>query len=273
MEESPMFARLKEKGQVSKNPLKESFANPENRKLVLLALFGATAGQGVVWYTGQFYALYYLQTELNITKTSASTIIAIALILGTPLFVFFGALSDKIGRKKIIIAGCAIAAVAYAPIYMTMNLVADPVKFTNGRQIEPNTIEYDQATVVRTWSEVEGKQVEKIQITPRGPTLYVMLSGLVLVQVVFVTMVYGPIAAFLVELFPTRIRYTSLSVPYHLGNGVFGGLVPLISTALVAASGNNLMGLTYPIGIAVMTVVVGGIFLHEKRDIVLEATD
>jgi MFS family permease len=273
MEESPMFSRLKEKGQVSKNPLKESFANPDNRKLVLLALFGATAGQGVVWYTGQFYALYYLQTELSITKLHASTIIAIALILGTPLFVFFGALSDKLGRKKIIVAGCAIAAVAYVPIYTAMNAVADPTKFTNAREIEPNTVEYDQATVVRTWSEVEGKQVEKVQITPRGPQLYVLLGGLVLVQVVFVTMVYGPIAAFLVELFPTRIRYTSLSVPYHLGNGVFGGLVPLISTALVAATGNNLMGLTYPIGIAVMTVIVGGLFLKENHGAGLDSTD
>ena len=270
MEESPMFARLKAAGKVSVNPLKESFGEPRNRKLVLLALFGATAGQGVVWYTGQFYALYYMQTVLNIAKSSASMVIAAALILGTPLFIVFGALSDKIGRKSIIVAGCVIAALSYVPIYSAMNSVADPAKFTNAVVVDATKTEYDQATVVTTTTNVEGKDVTKTEVTPKGTTMIVQLGGLVLIQVVFVTMVYGPIAAFLVELFPTKIRYTSLSVPYHIGNGVFGGLVPLISTALVAWSGNSLMGLTYPIGVALITAFIGGMYIKERRDVVLD---
>jgi MFS family permease len=271
MEESPMFAKLKEDKKTSTNPLKESFGNPANRKLVLLALFGATAGQGVVWYTGQFYALYYMQTVLGIAKDSASMVVAVALVLGTPLFIVFGALSDRIGRKGIIVAGCVIAAVAYVPIYATMTTVADPVNFSNKTVVSETTTEYDQATVVTTTStDAEGKPVTKTEITPKGTSLVVKLGGLVLLQVVFVTMVYGPIAAFLVELFPTRIRYTSLSVPYHIGNGVFGGLVPLISTALVAKTGNNLMGLTYPITVALVTALIGGLFIRERRDVVLE---
>ncbi len=269
MEESPLFSKLKEKGKVSANPLKESFGNKENRKLVLLALFGATMGQGVVWYTGQFYALYYMQTVLNIAKSSASMIVAVALVLGTPLFIVFGALSDRIGRKKIIVAGCAIAAVAYVPIYTAMGSVANPANFTNPRVVDARTTEFDQATVVKTTAS-DGK--EKNEVTPKGTTMIVQLGGLVLLQVVFVTMVYGPIAAFLVELFPTRIRYTSLSVPYHIGNGVFGGLVPLISTALVAGTGNVLMGLTYPIAIALMTAFIGGFMIKERMDVALDDT-
>ena len=274
MEESPLFSRLKESGKVSTNPLKESFGDPANRKLVLLALFGATMGQGVVWYTGQFYALYYMQTVLNIAKSSASMIIAMALVIGTPLFIVFGALSDRIGRKRIIVAGCVLAAVAYVPIYSAMGRVADTENFS-GRTVVSQTddrteVKYDQAIVVTTVSEgSDGEPVTKTEVTPTGTTLFVQLGGLVLVQVVFVTMVYGPIAAFLVELFPTRIRYTSLSVPYHIGNGVFGGLVPFISTALVASTGNNLMGLTYPIAIALVTAFVGGFWIKERRDVVL----
>ncbi len=269
MEESPMFARLKQAGRVSVNPLKESFGDPKNRRLVLLALFGATAGQGVVWYTGQFYALYYMQTVLNIVKEKAIMVVAVALVLGTPLFIVFGALSDKIGRKNIIIAGCAIAAFAYIPIYSAMGSVTDPAKFTNAVTIDATKVEYDQATVLTTvTSKPDGTQETKTEITPKGTTMIVQLGGLVLLQVVFVTMVYGPIAAFLVELFPTRIRYTSLSVPYHIGNGVFGGLVPLISTALAASTGNKLAGLSYPIGIALMTAIVGGLLIKEKRNVV-----
>ena len=269
MEESPMFARLKEAGKVSVNPLKESFGDPKNRRLVLLALFGATAGQGVVWYTGQFYALYYMQTVLNIAKSSASMVVAAALILGTPLFIYFGSLSDRIGRKKIIVAGCVIAAFAYVPIYSAMGSVADPMKFTGAVAVSSTKVEYDQATVVTTTTtKPDGKPETKTEVTPKGTSMVVQLGGLVLLQVVFVTMVYGPIAAFLVELFPTKIRYTSLSVPYHIGNGVFGGLVPLISTALAASTGNKLAGLSYPIGIALMTAIVGGLMIKEKRNVV-----
>ena len=279
MQESPMFAKLKKEGGVSVNPLKESFGNRENRALVFLALFGATAGQGVVWYTGQFYALYFMQTVLNINKASASMIVAAALILGTPFFIVFGALSDRIGRKKIIVAGCALAAIAYVPIYMGMAHVANPANFTNAKPVQSEatktTTDYDQATVVNSFTtKPDGKLETKTEITPKGTTLMIQLAGLILIQVLFVTMVYGPIAAFLVELFPTKIRYTSLSVPYHIGNGVFGGLVPLIGTALQTKTGNMFMGLAYPIAIAVMTALVGGFLIKEKRDVKLweEAT-
>ncbi|MCW5943736.1 MAG: MHS family MFS transporter [Fimbriimonadaceae bacterium] len=228
MAESPLFARLKASGKTSRNPLKESFANPENRRLVLIALFGATAGQGVVWYTGQFYALTFLQSTLKMDKGVASQVIAIALLMGTPLFLYFGSLSDRIGRKKIIIAGCVAAAVLYVPIYMAMTWAAG---WNGTASVNPNLV---------------------------------LLSLLVLVQVVFVTMVYGPIAAFLVELFPTRIRYTSMSVPYHIGNGIFGGLVPLIATALAASTGNMYMGLAYPITIALLTAAIGARFIKES---------
>ena len=233
MQESPMFTSLKAKGEISKNPLRESFANAENRKLVLLALFGATAGQGVVWYTGQFYALYFLQTVLKIEKATSSMIIAVALLLGTPFFVVFGALSDRIGRKPIIIWGLVLASLLYVPIYMAMVAAAG---WNGTASVDPNVV---------------------------------LLCLLVFVQVVFVTMVYGPIAAFLVELFPTKIRYTSLSVPYHIGNGIFGGLVPLIATALVASSGNMYMGLAYPIVVALTTAVIGGLYIRERRNVTL----
>ncbi|MCC6415290.1 MAG: MHS family MFS transporter [Opitutaceae bacterium] len=222
MQESPLFAKTKAEGKLSKNPIKESFARPENRRLVILALLGATLGQGVVWYTGQFYALFFLQRIAGVDFVTVNLIIAAALVLGTPFFIFFGSLSDRIGRKPIIIAGCLLAALLYYPIYQGLMHYANPLN-------------------------------------------EVMLIALVFVQVLFVTMVYGPIAAFLVELFPTRIRYTSMSLPYHIGNGVFGGLVPFIATALVAKTGNPYAGLIYPIGIALTTAVIGGFFLKEKR--------
>ncbi len=220
MSESPLFVKAKASGKISANPLKESFLNPENRRMVVLALFGATAGQGVVWYTGQFYALYYLQTVMKLDFVLANKIIAVALIVGTPFFIVFGALSDRLGRKKIMLAGMLIAALSYIPIYKAMVANAD------------------------------------------SPT---MLTFLVFIQVLFVTMVYGPIAAFLVELFPTHIRYTSMSLPYHVGNGVFGGLVPFIGTAVVAQTGNIYAGLYYPIGVALLTVVIGGLWIKEDR--------
>lgn len=295
MQESPLFSQLKAKGKTSANPLKESFLNPKNRKLVLLALFGATMGQGVVWYTGQFYALYYLQTVLNIEKGSASVIIAIALILGTPLFIVFGALSDRIGRKKIIMAGCVIAALAYVPIYALMGKVADVAAFKPVGLASLPTVttapgeagatltttkavsEFEEATVTLTTTQSSDPNAKvdppKTQVQPKGTMLIIRLAGLVLLQVIFVTMVYGPIAAFLVELFPTRIRYTSMSVPYHIGNGVFGGLVPLISTALEKGTGNKLMGLAYPITIALITALIGSMYLKETKDAALDDTD
>ena len=222
MKESPLFTKLKETGETSTSPIKDSFGNMAGWKIFLLVLFGATAGQAVVWYTGQFYALFFLQTVLKVPLGTAYVIVAVALLLGSPLFVFWGSLSDRIGRKKIMMAGNLLAALSYYPIYQAMKAYSAPV----------NTV---------------------------------VLTLLVLIQVVFVTMVYGPIAAFLVETFPARIRYTSLSLPYHFGNGWFGGFLPLISTALVARTGNIYAGLIYPIAVALITFVVGSLFLKERH--------
>ena len=255
MAESPLYAKLKAAGKTSKNPLVESFANPENRKLVILALFGATAGQGVVWYTGQFYALLFLQTILKIDLATSYLIVAAALLVGSPFFVVMGRLSDRIGRKRIIVAGCLIAAIAYIPIYVAMK--------SFGPYIDPTVL--DAAT-----------RVANPSYSPFA------LAVLVFIQVIFVTMVYGPIAAFLVELFPTRIRYTSMSLPYHLGNGWFGGLLPVIAATLVAAFaptaakasplGENYIyvGLAFPIIVCLMTVVVGTFYLKDSKNIHFE---
>jgi MFS family permease len=242
MRESPLFAKLKGGGGISKNPLKESFGNPRNLRFVLLALFGATAGQGVVWYTGQFYALTFLQKPLNLDWTLAYPIVAVALALGTPFFVFFGRLSDRVGRKKVMMAGCGLAAVTYLPIYMGMHALANP--------------------------ENAAKVTELSGAATAG------LIGLLFVQMIYVTMVYGPIAAFLVELFPTSIRYTSMSLPYHLGNGWFGGFLPLIAAAVSTSGwaketfggGAIYTGLAYPILVSLMTLAVGGSMLHETKD-------
>ena len=222
LKESPLFTKLKDTGQSSTSPIKDSFGNVAGWKIFLLVLFGATAGQAVVWYTGQFYALFFLQTVLKVPLGTAYKIVALALLIGAPLFVVFGALSDRIGRKRIMMAGNLLAALSYYPIYQAMKAYSSPVNF-------------------------------------------MMLTLLVLIQVVFVTMVYGPIAAFLVETFPARIRYTSLSLPYHFGNGWFGGFLPLISTALVARTGNIYAGLIYPIAVALLTFVVGSLFLTERH--------
>lgn len=232
MHESPLFIQMKAEGKASKSPLRDSFMNPENRRLVILALLGATAGQGVVWYTGQFYALYYLQTVLKVDFVVANQVIAVALLFATPFFVFFGWLSDSIGRKKIMMAGCLIAALTYYPLYRALE------HYSGWNEADP------MATAV-------------------NPNVY-MLTFIVFIQVIYVTMVYGPIAAFLVELFPTNIRYTSMSLPYHIGNGVFGGLVPFIGTALVASTGYHFAGLIYPIAVAMMTFVIGSIYIKEK---------
>ena len=224
LKESPIFQKLKDEGKTSKAPIKESFGNKRNWKIILIALFGATAGQAVVWYTGQFYALFFLQNVLKVSFVEANVIVAVALLFGMPFFVFAGSLSDRIGRKKVMMAGNLLAAICYYPIYVGMEYFADPF---NGAA----------------------------------------LTALVFVQVLFVTMVYGPIAAYLVEAFPAKIRYTSLSLPYHLGNGFFGGFTPLIAASLTAATGNIFAGVWYPIVVALVTFVVGTIFLRETRHV------
>lgn len=221
LKESPLFTKLRESGKTSTAPVRDSFGTWSAWKIFLLVLFGATAGQAVVWYTGQFYALFFLQTVLKVPLATAYTIVAVALLIGAPLFIVFGALSDRIGRKRIMMTGNLLAALSYYPIYYAMKMYSSPVNV-------------------------------------------VMLTLLVFIQVLFVTMVYGPIAAFLVEAFPARIRYTSMSLPYHFGNGWFGGFLPLISTALVARTGNIYAGLVYPIFVALLTFVVGSLYLKES---------
>lgn len=245
MKESPLFTKLKKSGGTSKNPILESFGNKYNLKWVLLALFGATMGQGVVWYTGQFYVLFYLQKVFGVDLVSSNLIVAGALLLATPLFVVMGRLSDTIGRKKIMLTGMALAVATYYPIYNLMAMYAPEIPgegFT--RQV--------------MWGTYQG-------YSP------IVLSLGVFIQVVYVTMVYGPIAAFLVELFPTKIRYTSMSLPYHIGNGVFGGLVPIIGLMLLEKTGNNFSGLWYPMGIAAICLVVGALFVKETNHIDIHA--
>lgn len=226
LSESPLFAKLKTAGKTSTNPIKESFGNAYNLRFVLLALVGATMGQGVVWYTGQFYALYYLQTIFKVPLVESNLIVGVAILAATPLFIVFGTWSDRIGRKWIMMAGMALAVLTWIPIYSAMG------------NYSPQSGNFNPY----------------------------MLALLVFIQVVYVTMVYGPIAAFLVELFPTRIRYTSMSLPYHIGNGVFGGLVPIIGLILISQTGNTLAGLWYPMLIASISCVVGSLFLPETKD-------
>ena len=269
MKESPIFEQIKSSGMTSANPLIEAFTRWENLKIVLISLFGATAGQGVVWYTGQFYALFYLQKILNVDGTTSNYIIACALVLGMPFFVVFGALSDRVGRKWIIMAGCLLAMVTYIPIYHAMHAAAGSNVVTVASQKNPATGE----TLLTPLAANPGGEM-----TPAPKVLVhsgfsnfisqpaiLMLIGLVFIQVLWVTMVYGPIAAYLVEAFPAKIRYTALSLPYHIGNGVFGGLLPVIGVAVVAQTGNIYAGLYYPIIVAGITLVVGSIFLKETR--------
>src|SRR5438045_151516 len=222
LRESPLFSILKDTGKTSRAPIQESFGTWPRWKIFFTVLFGAAAGQAVVWYTGQFYALLFLQTVLKVPLVTSYVCVAIALALGAPLFVFFGSLSDRIGRKKIMMAGKLLASMLYVPIYHAMKYYSSPV----------------------------------------NP---VALTALVFVQVVFVTMVYGPIAAFLVEAFPAKIRYTSMSLPYHFGNGWFGGFLPIIATSLVARTGNLYAGLAFPIVVALITFVVGSILLRDQH--------
>ena len=223
--ESPLYASLKSQGKTSIAPLKESFGNWANFKIVLLVLLGATAGQGVVWYTGQFYALAFMQQIMKLDLIKSSTVVAIAVLIGMPFFTVFGALSDKIGRLKVMMAGNLIAALTYLPIYHAM-VSSSP--------------------------------------DPKNPNMAVLV-GLVFIQVIYVTMVYGPIAAFLIEAFPARIRYTSFSLPYHIGNGWFGGTLPLLASYIVAKTHNNYAGLYWPIGVALMTFLIGTFVLNESH--------
>ncbi|NUQ20533.1 MAG: MHS family MFS transporter [Gemmatimonadaceae bacterium] len=241
MRESPLFQRLKDAGKTSTAPITDSFGSAERMKIFFLVLLGATAGQAVVWYTGQFYALLFLQTVLHVPVAQSSKIVAIALLLATPFFLVFGALSDRIGRKRIIMAGCLIAALTYIPIYQAMSSAAGP------------------ATAV---TDAAGKATQVAQHAATGTLIF-----LVWIQVIYVTMVYGPIAAFLVESFPARIRYTSMSLPYHFGNGWFGGFLPLIATWVTASTGNRYAGLYYPIAVSLLTVVIGTFFLKETRHV------
>jgi MFS family permease len=268
MKESPIFSQIKSAGMTSSRPLIEAFTRWDNLKRVLISLFGATAGQGVVWYTGQFYALFYLQTVLKVNARSAQYIIAIALLLAMPLFVFMGALSDRIGRKWIMMLGCLLAAISYFPIYQAMQRAAGSNVVTTVSK--PNPVTGAVSLIPQT--EVNGELQAAKEVLPYagfstllGSPIAWKLILLVFIQVFFVTMVYGPIAAYLVEAFPAKIRYTSLSLPYHIGNGVFGGLLPVIGLSVVSKTGNIYAGLYYPIVVAILTFIIGSLLLKETK--------
>ena len=260
MKESPIYTQIKAAGMSSTKPLTDAFTQWVNLKRVLISLFGATAGQGVVWYTGQFYALFYLQTVLKLNAKTANIDVAIALLLSMPFFTVFGSLSDRIGRKKLMMSSLLLAVIFYIPIYKGMQAAAGnnvvsvssvQDKITKAYKLTPQTI--DEAT---------GKHVPAKEAVNANQPLLILYVWL---QVILVCMVYGPIAAYLVEAFPAKVRYTSVSLPYHIGNGVFGGLLPLIGLGLCATTGNIYAGLYYPMGIAALTFTVGMIFLKETH--------
>jgi len=324
LNESPVFQRMKAEGKGSTAPLRDSFLKYPNNKYVLLALLGATAGQGVVWYTGQFYALFFLTITLKLDGATAYALLALSLLIGTPFFIVFGALSDRIGRLKIILFGCLIAAVTYFPLFKGLTHYVNPALeayqattpisvAADAKNCEFHIFvgpwstfsECDKAkdfltkaglsftttdlpagatdTVVTKIGSVELKGFDDKKFTealktsgyPSGADKskvnYPMTLFILVIMMIYVTLVYGPIAAFLVELFPTRIRYTSMSLPYHIGNGWFGGMLPLLATALVAAKGDIYYGLWYPIIVALMTFVIGLIFMRDNSDRDLEA--
>ncbi|HEU4415662.1 MAG TPA: MFS transporter [Candidatus Angelobacter sp.] len=264
MQESPIFASIKSAGMSSLQPLKDAFTQWPNLKQVAVSLFGATAGQGVVWYTGQYYALFYLQSVLKVNSRTGFEIVAIAMLLGMPFFTVFGALSDKIGRKWIIMLGCLFAVLSYYPIYHAMHDAAG------------NNVVTFKSTKNKVTGAISLTPLTTDTANPTGPLVPApeaknpnvpLLVLLVWIQVLWVTMVYGPIAAYLVEAFPAKIRYTSLSLPYHIGNGVFGGLLPLIGLSTCAATGNIYAGLWYPMGVATMTFIVGSILLRDTKGV------
>jgi MFS family permease len=320
LNESPVFQLMKEEGRSSKAPLTESFFRYPNNKYVFLALFGATAGQGVVWYTGQFYALFFLTITLKLDYATTYTLIALALVIGTPFFIIFGWLSDRIGRLKIILAGCLIAALTYFPLFQGLTHFVNPAleEFQSKTKITvaasptdcqlhifvfPSTTFSDCDRVkdfmtkqglsfetlpgvsgksavttigniaVEGWDQAKLTQALKDAGYPPPPKAseipvysYIMTMVILVIMMLYVTMVYGPIAAFLVEMFPAKIRYTSMSFPYHIGNGWFGGMLPLVATAMVAASGDIYYGLWYPIVVAIMSVIIGTIALKDTRN-------
>jgi len=338
LNESPIFQKMKAEGKGSKAPLTDSFLKYPNNKYVLLALFGATAGQGVVWYTGQFYALFFLTLTLKVDPQTAYTLIAISLLVGTPFFIVFGALSDKIGRLKIIMAGCILAALTYFPLFHALTHYVNPSLEAYAQKnpisvaakdcgfhvfVTPFT-KYSDCDRAQDYLTKSGLSFKTSELPPgssdnviikigdkelkgyneaataaalfdsgypglakktddKGVVTYASKSAdksainwgmtllILFIMLIYVTMVYGPIAAFLVELFPTRIRYTSMSLPYHIGNGWFGGMLPLLATAMVAATGDIYFGLWYPIVVAVMTAVIGTLFLRETKDVDLHA--
>ncbi|WP_231460602.1 MFS transporter [Pedobacter sp. Leaf132] len=295
MHESPMFSKLKSEGKVSKNPLKESFNNKANFKMVLLALFGATMGQGVIWYTGQFYAQSFLENTCKLDFNDSRYILLWGIAFATPFFVIFGAWSDKVGRKWIMLSGMLLGIIFYRPIYQTFlndtsveNYANSPVlsSTASDSKITPLSASGDSLSIVETRVKLaNGMQFTRVQTDTISVTKGILPAkelvkdkvlptpvfwkfvGLIFFQILLVTMVYGPIAAFLVELFPTKIRYTSMSLPYHIGNGVFGGLVPFIATLIASFAGSNpLSGLWYPIGIATLSLIIGTIYLSNKAD-------
>jgi len=260
MKESPIFAQIKATGMTSAKPLTEAFTKWANLKRVLISLFGATAGQGVIWYTGQFYVLLvFLQTILKINPKLANIIVAIALLLGMPFFTVFGALSDKIGRKWLMMTACLLAVVTYLPIYHAMQRAA-------GNNVQTLSSVRDKVTGAPKLTALTTDETGKIVPAkePSNPNVPVLIL-LVFIQVIYVCMIYGPIAAYLVEAFPAKIRYTSLSLPYHIGNGVFGGLVPLIGVYVCERTHNIYSGLYYPMIVAAITLVIGSLFLKETH--------
>jgi MFS family permease len=341
MRESPAFSRMKAEGRTSKAPLSESFGQWRNLKIVILALIGLTAGQAVVWYTGQFYALFFLTQALKVDGPTANILVAVSLVIGTPFFIVFGALSDRIGRKPIIMAGCLLAALTYFPVFTALTRAANPdlaaaqaknkvivtadpaecsfqfnptgtVKFTSSCDIAKQvlaaaSVSYDNIpaapgttatikigdTAIPSYTskgmapdEARKKDAEFKKLvaddlkiagypTKADPARMdkLMITIILSYLVILVTMVYGPIAAMLVEMFPTRIRYTSMSLPYHIGNGWFGGLLPTTAFAIVAQTGNMYNGLWYPIGIAAVTLVIGTLFIRETKDVNIYAGD
>ncbi|KAB8031753.1 MFS transporter [Fluviispira multicolorata] len=303
LHESPLFLKMQSAGKLSKSPLKESFAKFQNLKIVLLALFGATAGQGVIWYTGQFYALFFLQNTLKIDFQYSYILISASLIIATPFFIIFGKLSDKIGRKKVMMTGCLTAALAFIPIFKGLTQFGNPalsaavqsspiVIYSNNCQKDCKDLKdylskkgynyayqaISQEGLMTRIGSIEVKNFDTVVFDtvlaqagyPAKANIneinFPMVILLLTILVLFVTMIYGPIAAFLVELFPTQIRYTSMSLPYHIGNGWFGGFLPLIAASVVVQTGNIYAGLYYPIAIALMTFIIGTLFIKETKD-------